>query len=225
MNWRKNATFLSRNCTTRTLGRGDAAKSVDFYAISPRVLFKLRGISRPLAQALSCLFEDRSKDTRRSFKETTDTKEGLSVSETVADAIHPDVLRERAASREKAIDKLIDAFSEHKNYLLLLEIIWDSMRGVFGTEPPSPDQLQELSEDDDLDLPILIDMLKGVAAANFDSLTGWTGKLGKALSERVRAEMETAMPSVASSPEGSIPMSSPTASANQEQNEETESAA
>lgn len=216
--WKKNATFLSRNCVTCTVNGQD----IDFYAVSPRVAFRLRGISRPLAQALTCLFEDKSKDTRRTMRDVTDTKEGVSSSETVIDAINADVLRERSAEREKAIDHLIGAFSERANQLLLMEILWDSMRGVFGTAAPSEDELRALADDPELDVPTLIRLLKGVAAANFDSLSGWAGKIGTALSGKLKAEMDkiaaeppqTASTSTSTSQD---PTPSPTASVVQEE--------
>jgi hypothetical protein len=207
-NWKKRATFLSRNCVTRPVGKDKVP--MDFYAISPAVLFRLRGLSRPLTQALSSLFEDRSRDTKRTSKDTTDTKEGITVSETIFDAIDVEVLRERSSRKELALDRLVDAFSERSNYLLLLSIVWDSMRAVFGKEPPDQEELEALANDEDLDTPTLIDMLKGVAAANFDSLAGWSGKLSKALAAKLEKEIK----GVETSLEGQTPTSSPTASAN-----------
>lgn len=120
--------------------------------------------------------------------------EVTSGTETVIDAIKVEVLRERHAQREQAIDRLIEAFSSNDNYLLLLEIIWDSARGIFGNEPPTPLELQELASDDDLDVPTLIELLKHVGAANFRSLEKWSGKWGKALEDKLRAEMGDQIP-------------------------------
>ena len=211
--WKSRATFLSRNCITRKLGKDE--QEVDFYAVSPQMVFKLRSISRPLAHALTYFFSDKSNDSRRTMRDTNDTREGVTVSETIVDAVDAEVLRERSAKQEVAIDRLIEACSEQRNYLLLLEIIWDSMRGIFGQKPPSDQELEDLAADPDIDIPTVIDMLKGVAAANFESLSEWMGKRGEALAQKIGIEEQQKTPAsdpAPTSPE-STPMSSPTESA------------
>lgn len=96
------------------------------------------------------------------------------------------------------------------------------MRDVFGKTAPEKEQLEELADDPEFDAPTLIDMLKGVAAANFDSLTGWSGKISKALADRMSLEMKQAMDASLGDP---TPTSSPTASAENQPTEETVSAA
>ena len=186
--WKQNLSFL---CPT-AIDHEVHGKTIRFYPISGRMLFKLRGIARPLAHAISVLFADKSNDTSRqmhdfAFKDE-DGSEGERGSQTIISAITPELLRERTQQKEMAIDKLVDAVMNESNSLLIAEMIFDSCRDVFPRKPSTADLeifLQECS-----DFVSLTSFLVGVGKANVQVFGPAAGKVSRAFKERMGALQE-----------------------------------
>jgi hypothetical protein len=185
MSIKSKLSFLAPTCIKHTVN----GEEINFYAISTKMLFRLKSLTRPLSQALSTLFADSSKDNGRTLKDFkfvdgSDSDETNEGSETIINPIDPAILQIRMDTKERAVDRLVDAFSSEENKKLIALLICDSCRDLLPRDPDD-DEVSELMAT--LDLGNLVAMLTGVAKANVKVF----GPLGDRVSEAFEKRLET----------------------------------
>lgn len=201
-NWRDKFAFLTPRFVEHVVGAGESAKTFRFYPIGMRLAFRLKTVGKPLAKALGILFGKNHNDTKqiqRSFVVPETKEQGQ---ETILEGIGIELARYRDERREKAIAELIDTLGEESNQKLIGEIIMDSLRDDCPRRPSADDLTDFMAS---LTVPMLGEMLLGVAKANFDLSGDLAGKL--------RAAVQKAAGSPVNQPESKTSKSAtPTAS-------------
>lgn len=184
--WKSKLTFLAPEATPVEIG----GQMINFYPISGRLLFKLKTVARPLANALAVLFSNKTSEqgsTQRNFTIPGRVENGLAIpeergGEVMINPVSVDLYEARQKQREIAINNLVDAFSKPENQLLLVELIFDSCRDIFPRRPESA-QLDEFLGD--IDTAALASMLKGVAKANAKVFGPLGGRVSAALARKL----------------------------------------
>lgn len=166
----------------------------NFYPLSTRILFRLRGLTGPLAAALGTLFEsgDRDQGTiHREFdsSESADSEGRAYESQVLPISAELAILRTEA--REKSIRQLVDAVTDTKNKIIIGLIVCDSMRDVFDRDMDD-DSVSSFVDDPDLTMDILVEMLTGVAKANKKVFGPLGGKVSAALGNATEAALAKA---------------------------------
>jgi hypothetical protein len=174
-------------------------KSVKFFPVSVKTLFKMQAFIKPLSKALVALTSDNSRDAGRMmrdigqpfllpngrpFEQTMPdgSKSVLRDTETIIEAITPELAALRDGQKSKAVEELVEALMLDSNLKSLAEIVTDSMRFDKGTAPP-PDEIL-----DQLPFPVFCECVVGVIKANkgvFEPL----GKLMAPTLERIQASV------------------------------------
>lgn len=149
---------------------------VRFYAVSPGLLLQLRGMARPITQALAVLFADKDRDGGRVLRSFRDPKTGEEGTETVLEAVSVQMATFRSQEREQAIDRLIDAVADDNTRIALARLIMDSMRDEWE-RPVANEAVKAFADNPALTLQAWGAMLKGVAKANAGILGPLGGKL------------------------------------------------
>lgn len=178
--WRDRLGFLSPKCVSHKVGTGEFEQSINFYPVSVRVAFRLKTMAKPLAQAINTLFSEGKNDTGQTTRTSVDP-DGSRYEETVLEGVNPELAKYRDDRRDKAIAEIIEAFTDPKNQMVVSELLMDSMRDDFPRKPSAEDIngfIESLSVD------VLMQMLMGVAKANFGVLEG---KLAEAVRQRAGA--------------------------------------
>lgn len=217
VNWREKLTFLTPTYTVSEV----AGHEVNFYPLSPGMLFKLRSIARPLSQAISVLFSDKSNDQARTQKDTvsaaaTYTDEdgnvvddpGGRISTTTIEAVSTDMLIARSNMRERAIDSLLDAFMKPESMRVIAGIIWDSCREAFGRDWTDED-LDDFLASDQVNAAYLSQFLLGVAKANLEVFGPTGGKVFAAFSKKLDDTLENNLVDESAASEESDPSTAP----------------
>lgn len=168
----------------------------NFYPLSTKVLFRLRGLTGPLAGAISTLFEDGEKDQGQVHREFSASDGEGGGAETQILPITPELAQMRTSSRERAVRALIDAITDTKNKIIIGLIVCDSMRDVFP-RGMTDDDVCEFVDDDELTMDVVVEMVTGVVKANKrvfgplgDKVSGMMGKATETALANAKAEVD-----------------------------------
>lgn len=160
----------------------------DFHPISVGLLFKLKKLAGPVANAFTVLMSKSPTDTSHSqtqgqpfvldgqvVREGEGEDSQVLRSETVFEtfAVSPDLAEFRSRERREAIEVLMNALTDTKNQELFARIIMNSLK---IRNVPASEFLDQVPS------TALPDMLIGVAKANKGVLGPLAPKLGKAAS-------------------------------------------
>lgn len=199
-NWRDKFAFLSPRFVEHKIGTGEAAQTMRFYPIGMRLAFRLKAVGKPLARALSILLSKNQNDTKqiqRSFVVPETKEQGQ---ETILEGVGVDLAKYRDDRRDAAIAELLETLGEPGNQNLICEIIMDSLRDDFPRRP-SQDDVKDFTES--ITLPLLGEMLVGVAKANFDLSGDIAGKLRAAVEKAAGKVPHATTTSKSATPTGS----------------------
>lgn len=171
----KRFTFRDKRGTEHEVG----GRKFTFYPNRMALLTEARDLSTPVAQAVSVLFADESKDNTSNVKRH---HEGDFFMEDIATtAISTEMAKYRQAERNAAIETIMGTLADARSIVLLGKLFMDSLRDEFpykrdrgakeveewlyGEEAGGEDE-----ENDDLytglDLPMLVEMFGGWMKAN-----------------------------------------------------------
>lgn len=174
-------------------------KDWEFWPLSVSGMFQFRKLYGPLASAIAMLTESRERDTASVYREVGEPLRGpdgrpilingtkaIKDTETIVEAVSPELARIRAEQRQKAITGIADALTDPENLKAFAAIVIDSarLRENLGKDCPPADMLFT-----QISLDQLPDIIKGLAKANagvFDPLTKALGPLFA----RVQGEVE-----------------------------------
>lgn len=187
--WKTNPAFVGGTTYEESEVNGTELK---FYPISVNVMFKLRRIAAPLAKAISTLFQPDDKDLTVIERTFSDDGEGGKGKELIQEAISPQLAKLRQESRASAITDLIEAVTDERNALVIGRVIVDSLRDDFPRKMKDSDVQDFVSK---LEAPRLVELLKGVMAANGKVLGPLEDRVLKAKGAQAdqEAEPETEM--------------------------------
>lgn len=179
--WQDRLPFLQPRCITHeVLGSPER-----FYTISTGFVFRLKGIARPMAKALTALFENQDKDFGHAERQVQSdqrikTEDGQEVPtvdrEVIVEPISMDLAQLRYKQRQQAVEEIVDALTDAENRAVIGEIIMDCLAEKFPREkrrdnPPGDVFLNTVP------LDAIPDLIMGVAKAN----EGVLGPLGSKL--------------------------------------------
>jgi hypothetical protein len=209
--WKAKMPFLEGSKPVRHEVQGTP---LNFYPSSIGCVFKLKGFFKPVIEAVSVLFESTNNDRTVIQTETTPDKPvfisgnkpgeqiPLMDSETIKQAVSPDIAAFRIKTRKEAINQITSAIDE-SNLSAVGELIMDSLKELFPRNNPDNPPGIEFAEA--LEAPAMVEMLVGVFKAN----KGVFGPLGGRLSaafDRVTQAVETKAKDLkTSNPEDSTP--------------------
>lgn len=171
MSWKDRFTFRDARYVEAKVGD----KTLRFYPNRMALLTEARDLSAPVAQAISVLFADQSRDASSHVKRLKDGgKDGGQMEEITTEAITKDMAEYRQKQREQAIEKIMGTLADERAKLLLGKLWMDSLRDEFPYRKSRPaSEIEEFlygSERDadytGLDLPMMIDLFKGWMQAN-----------------------------------------------------------
>lgn len=177
---------------------------VKFFPISVNMLVKLRLLGRPLAQAIGALLSKTTDDTGAEQTHSDDTTVdvvddvdkdghpikrrvlvGVTGTNTKRDPLSVEMAQFRADQKERAIDRIVDAFTDQGNLRVLAAMVFDSCREIFPRKPSEGDLDEFLAEF--ANTSVMGQFLAGLMKANTKSL----GKLGEQLTESVAKVVRT----------------------------------
>ena len=158
-------------------------QTVTFYTCSVRVCARLSGLLSQLAGHFTTLLGSGSSRDQGSVEEIYQQAEGEVMSKHIIEPINPDLAALRTKQKEKALHGAIQAIFDPKNRAAIGELLIDSIKDVFprGKRRPA-EECQEFV--DEMDVPTLIEFLKGLAEANAKVF----GDLGKGLGRAAQAK-------------------------------------
>ena len=164
-NWKDKKSFIgSTNYVEHEVG----GEELKFFPLSVTVMFKLRRVALPLPAALSTLFAPNNTDFTVIQREFSDDGEGGRGKEIITEAISPQLAALRTKERTEALEQAIGALTDEQNAEVVGAVIMDCLREDFprgSKENPKPGEFIH-----ELDLPCMIECLKGVAKANREVL-------------------------------------------------------
>jgi hypothetical protein len=153
-------------------------KAFNFYPVSLEKLLKFKDMAKAIGQALAVLMSSSERDSGSISRQfASDSQPGLMDTEIVADAVKPEVVKMRMEAKQNAVGKLMDAIGDNANLAAIGELIMDSLRENFPrNHPDNPPPIEFMNQ---MDAPLIVEFLVGVAKAN----KGMFGPLGDRLSE------------------------------------------
>ena len=146
----------------------------NFYPATVRGAYLVKGLGRPIMQALSTLFGGVGQETGHNERAVTKpTGEIATSSEDTA--IDPALAKLRIEARERSIGSLFDTLLDEKNGPVMAEIIADSLQDDWQRDERTGkfDQKEIAAFWGKLDVPTAVEFLVGVCKANkpvFDPL-------------------------------------------------------
>jgi hypothetical protein len=146
------------------------AEAYKFYPVSLRVLFQLRGLAKPIAQAISTLLTSRSDDIGRESVEVKAPDGGTQLRTTIQ-PIQDSLAKTRFDQRASTLNALIDQLMSEGAANMIATLIMDSMRDLFPNRTPSAADCAKFVAE--VPAERTMEMLAGVAKANkklFDPL-------------------------------------------------------
>lgn len=150
--------WLSSKGVTRDIEVGDETWKISFYPVTVRKLLYLKDILKEAVKAMSA-FQNRSvsddfKITRQKLPDGTD----CSITEPIAST----VVAKRQESQDSAVDSLVEIAMSDQNVGYIVEILWACMRDE------NFDQFRDdpMSWADEVEAPVMIQLIKGFLAAN-----------------------------------------------------------
>lgn len=188
MSWKKRF-FRERTFVERDV----QGVKMRFYPNRLRALSEIRDISKPVATAINTLLSGGDRDMSSVVEETNDEAEQFYNQKVSTEALSKEMAEYRNASRNDAIEVLIDTLCDQHNQVLLGRLWMDSLQDEFPYDKKrsSADVEEWLFGDDEdyngLDLPIMVDICAGWLAANGKSFGDSGESLGRLLKQRVTA--------------------------------------
>ncbi len=135
-------------------------KGLNYWPVSMRTFFRLKGLALPLFKALAVVMADNSNDTGSKQIQQQDTTV-LEVS-----PIEPGLAKERHSQKQQALGDLAQAlFTEESGYILVL-VIMDCLRDEFPKFKGTKKEAMTLLEKRDFSAGFAVQALQGVAQAN-----------------------------------------------------------
>lgn len=168
-------------------------KELKFFAVSTRALFRLKTLAGPIAQSLVTIMSGKSQDIKRTSRDFHDPSTGDMGSETTLEPLTPNIIKLRDGQRSEAVERLIQALTEDENRYIIGGLICDSLREEFPDRPTPDDTVHEFMDDDDMNLPAMIELIGGVAKANKGAFGPLAGPLA--------AKLKAAVSKLANEPE------------------------
>lgn len=174
--------LLSPASVTREINGEDFT----FYTVSLRVAAKMAPLLSRLAGHFSTLLSGDPKQDQGRIEEDFATPEGEVISKTTVQPINPELATMRAEKREQAIRGAVDALLDPQNRRALGELLMDSLRDDFprGAKNRDAGEIQEFV--DGMDIPVFIEFLKGLAAANAKVFGDLGNGIGRAVQARAK---------------------------------------
>lgn len=166
--------FLISKPSPHRVGDGEDAKTLNFYAVSVGTMFALKEPAKLIGKALAVLFSSDSKDVGSMQRNwASEVAPGVMESEIMIEAIKPELASLRLNSKRDAVMDIISALADDNNLKNIGELILDSLRDDFprGSDHRPP----PITFAKELPMPVLMQMLMGVAKAN----KGVFGPLGE----------------------------------------------
>lgn len=175
--------FLKPKAVEMTIQTENGEEQKKFYPLSINAYLKLKTLAKPITLGLTQLFATDEKDNEKLIKDFNNIKEGLTSSETHIHAAPLETLKFRASERERAIGALVESLFEDSNINAIVGLIVDSMRDDFRGM-----KLEDVRAQ--LTIPTMVEMLKGVVAANKNAF----GPLALKLTEAIQKLSAAASP-------------------------------
>lgn len=171
-------------------------KNLRFYPMSVGMLAKLRVVAQPLVKALTKLFNQEAADRTRIERAVTsdqviktfnEKNEPIEVTgqdtEVIIEAVDPKLAKLRSEEKDRAMNDLVSSLLDENNLHVLADLVMDSLRDVFGQDkPPALEFVQQTP------LPLMVEMLKGVVAAN----AGVVGPVGGKIKAAIEGALDKA---------------------------------
>lgn len=159
-------------------------QTVTFYTCSVRTCARLSGLLSQLAGHFTTLLGGSSARDQGTIEEVYAPPEGEHgeiLTKSIVQPINPDLAALRSKQRQQALQGAIQSLFDKKNRAAIGELLIDSMKDEFprGKRRPT-EECQEFV--DEMDVPTLIEFLKGLAEANAKVF----GDLGKGLGRAVQ---------------------------------------
>jgi len=158
-------------------------KIMQFWPVSVEAAFKLKDTFKPLAKAVTTLFQSNGSDTG-SVQRSLPDENGGTLTEIIVEALTPAMAETRLNQRMAAIDELIEAFTSEKNSEMVGSLILDSIyRGIEEWQndrklcPPAKTFVKELP------LSLYGLLLMGVAMANKDTFGPLASLVGDSMAK------------------------------------------
>lgn len=180
-NWKDRAgSFIVPDFITHKVGGEDH----HFYPISIGLVFKIKTLAEPLAEALSVIFSDTDTD---SGSKSRRIKDGTAdITEMEGHPISVELAKLRVEQRSGAYRKLIESVADNRD--LFAEIIMDSMRDVW----PRTEKIPAVEFHNNVPAPAVAQMVMGVIKANKGILGPLAPTLERLMDEaKVRLEQRT----------------------------------
>lgn len=164
-----------------------AGSMFKFYPNSVRVAARLGDTIADLSAHISVLLSNTQRDQGSVHEEVKDA-EGMTVTKTSVQPINPDLAKLRVEKRATAVKKATEKLTSPQNRMILAELLMDSLRDDYdrGKNRTSED-LQELV--DGMEIPVLMEFLAGLVAANAKVF----GDLGKTLKDALGEQLGGAL--------------------------------
>lgn len=159
--------FLEDKPTPVWIGDPATGKSVNFYPVDLETLHTIKGMARPISNALSVLFSKEDSDTGRQWNEFADSQAGQASTKTIIEPIAPELAKFRSNQRAEAISQLMDCLTDNNTHDILVGIVLASMKEEFPLRPKrGTPPFNEIKSK--ISVPRLLELFKGVMAANGD---------------------------------------------------------
>lgn len=175
-----------------------ADETFRFYPNRMALLEQARDLSQPVAQAISILFADETKDNDSAVKRHHEGE--FYMEDITTTAISTEMATYRQSQRDQAITTIMGSLADARSVILLGKLFMDSLRDEFpykkersareveeflyGEEPGEDDEEGEGYEG--LDMPVLIQLFSGWMRANSKVF----GDLGEKMVGLIRGRLE-----------------------------------
>ncbi len=184
MSWKDSKAFIKHILNCETVMHPVNGEAMEFYPISTGMVFKLRKLGKPVALAMSVLFDhERMFSSARASRITHSGDYTESINEGMA----VESMSLLYSKQKEAMENLIDGLISEESLDAIGEIILDSVhRSLFPNLPREglPGGHEFLME---IGLPRMPELLIGVAKANKGVLGPLEGELASALSRATSA--------------------------------------
>ncbi len=179
-----------------------AGRTFKFYPSSVRVAARMANTLSELSGHVSVLMTNTQRDTGSVHEEVSDA-DGMTVKKTSVQPINPDLAEKRVDARAKAVKAAMAQLTSSTNRMILGELLMDSLRDDFdrGAKRETAD-VQELV--DGMEIPILIEFLGGLVAANSKVFGDLGNSLKAALGDAVGGMFANLAPGEAPAEAGEI---------------------
>ena len=140
-------------------------KPMRFYAISVSRIAEVRGALEPITAALVSIFATMRNDKDATTVQRSFPGAGGVSNEFTVESIKPELVSAKADKLAKDAGKIFAAMTDHRNIVMSAIIIMDSLRDEFPRDFKEADAREFVSQPN-VTLPVLVELLTGVARAN-----------------------------------------------------------